>query len=201
MELTHEQFAQATGAEQEVADRYRDHALAAMERFSIDNPTRASAFLGTISVETMHLTKMEEDLYYRDAKRLAGLFLRVFDENSDHVVSDEEITKAIPYTRNPKGLSMRLYGGFHGRGGAQLTWERNYRLHGDKLGYDYVGSPNLLIDPFHAMLSAASFWDEIKGNEVAHDMDEVTRRWNGPRRLQLAERIARRDAALQVLLA
>jgi putative chitinase len=200
MELTLDQFARATGAEEAVAARYHDHALAAMERFSIDNPTRTAAFLGTVSVETRQLTAMEEDLYYRDPKRLACLFLRAFDEDHDRAIEPEEINKAIPYCRNPQGLSMRLYNGYHGRGGGQLTWERNYKLHGDKLGYDYVGQPNMLVDPFHAMLSAASFWDEIKANDIAHDMDEVTRRWNGPKRLQLAERIARRDTALQALL-
>lgn len=200
MALTLEQFAKATGSQEAVAALYHDHALTAMERFSIDNPTRIAAFLGTVAVETLYLTKMEEDLYYRDAKRLAGLFQRVFDLDHDREISEEEVKQAIPYTRNPKGLSMRLYDGYHGRGGGQLTWERNYRLHGDKLGYDYKGQPGMLTEPFHAMLSAASFWDEIKANEVAHDMDEITLRWNGPRRLALAERIAQRNTALQAIL-
>lgn len=201
MELTLDQFARACGADVAVAAPYHEHALTAMQRFSIDNPTRMSAFLGTMAVETLHLTKMEEDLYYRDAKRLAGLFRRAFDLDQDGVISDDEVNKAIPYTRNPKGLSMRLYNGYHGRGGGQLTWDRNYKLHGDKLGYNYLGHPEMLLEPFHAMLSAASFWDEIKGNDIAYDMDEVTLRWNGPRRLQLAERIASRDAALQAVIA
>lgn len=200
MELTPEQFAAAIGATDANAARYFDHAVAAMERFRIsDTAAGVAAFCASVSVETRRLTAMEEDLFYRDADRLAHLFKRVYDADHNGVISPEEVQKAVPYCRNPKALSKVLYNGFHGRGGAQLTWERNYALHGKKLGFDYVGDPALLTTPEHAMLSAASFWDEIDGNSVAHDMGELTRRWNGPARLALAERIAQRDKALAAL--
>lgn len=199
MELTLDQFADATGATHANASVYLDSALAAMARFHIEEDEQVASFLASVSVETQRLTAMEEGLYYKDPARLADLFRRVFDEDHDNKISPEEVTRALPYVRNPKGLSMRLYGGFHGRGGAQLTWERNYRLHGDKLGVNYVANPGLLLEPEHAMLSAASFYDEIKGNDCAHDMGELTRRWNGPRRLALAERIAQKNAAMAVL--
>lgn len=200
MELTLEQFAAAAGASSANAAQYFDAATAAMERFGITEPACIAAFCAHVSVETARLTKMEEDLYYKDAKRLAGLFLRVFDEDHNRVITDDEVVKAMPYIKNPKGLSMRLYGGFHGRGGAQLTWERNYRAHGDKLGVNYVSNPGLLLTPEHAMLSAASFYDSINGNDVAHDMGEMTARWNGPKRMHLAERIAQYNTALSALV-
>lgn len=196
MELTLDQFATATGATDDNAAKYFDAAVAAMDRFKIAEPAAAAAFLANVSVETMKLTKMEEDLHYRDPERLARLFLRVFDEDHNRVISPEEIAVAAQYVNNPHALSMKLYNGFHGRGGAQLTWEGNYKLHGDKLGVDYVGEPALLLTPEHAMLSAASFWDTIRGNAFADDMDTIVARWNGPRRLQFAERLAMRDIAL-----
>lgn len=199
MELSLDQFAEATGATHANASEYLDAALAAMARFNIATEEQIAAFLASVSVETQRLTAMEENLYYTHADRLADLFRRVFDEDHDGKISPEEVVKAMPYLKNPTGLSMRLYGGFNGRGGSMLTWERNYRLHGDKLGVNYVANPGLLLKPEHAMLSAASFYDEIKGNECADDMGELTRRWNGPRRLALAERIAQKNAAMTAL--
>jgi putative chitinase len=132
---------------------------------------------------------MEEGLYYRDAERLRKIFPSKFPT----------IESARPYCRMPKELSMKLYNGFHGRGGIQLTWEENYRTHGKKLGYDYVGSPNMLLLPKHAMLVSGSYWDSRDCNDVADDMDEVTLRVNGKARMHLAERIAYRNKALEIL--
>lgn len=200
MDLTIDQFAKACGAEVGVAADYFDHAVAAMARFRIsETPVQVAAFLATVSVESRRLTAMEEDLYYKDARRVAELFKRVFDANHDRVITDDEVKIAMGYVRNPKGLSMRLYNGYHGRGPIQLTWERNYKLHGDKLGFNYVADPNLVKTPEHGFLVAASFWDEIDGNAISHDMGEVTLRVNGPKRLALGERIAQFQVAQSVL--
>lgn len=196
MDLSVEQFAIATGSTQENAVLYHPWVVPACERFKIKTPEQLAAFCASMAVETRNLTAMQEDLYYRDAERLAKLFRRVFDADHNGQISAEEIANAQVYTKQPKRLSLKLYGGFHGRGGMMLSWEKNYRLHGTKLGADYVGLPDLLLSPEHAMLSAASFWDETDCNAVAHDMDEVTRRINGPARLHLAERIAQRNKAM-----
>lgn len=189
MEITLEQFALATGATEENAQTYHEACLAAMARFEIDQTAeRVSAFLATLSIESARLTTMEENLYYRDPARLSKIFPSKFRTAAD----------AEPYVRNPAALSMKLYNGFHGRGGIQLTWEKNYRIHGDRLGFDYVSNPTWLLAPDHAMLSAGSYWDLNKCNDVADDMDEVTLRVNGRARMHLAERIAQRDTALEV---
>jgi putative chitinase len=200
MDFTLDQFAVATGSTTENASLYYPWVVQACERFRInETPTQLAAFFASMSVETARLTAMQESLYYRDAERLARVFLRVFDEDHNRVITPEEIDKARPYCRMPKDLSIKLYGGYHGRGGMMLTWEKNYILHGKKLGQPYARDPDMVMQPEHAMLSAASFWDEIDGNSVAHDMDEVTLRVNGKARMHLAERISQRNAALQVL--
>lgn len=185
---TLEQFQLATGSDETRAAMYYEAFLETIERFKIETVEQRSAFCATISIESDRLTQMEENLYYRDASRLAKIFPRAFPTEES----------ARPYCRMPKELSLKLYNGYHGRGGFQLTWEKNYRLHGDRLGFDYVGDPSLLVTPRHAILSAGSFWDLNGCNEVAHDMGQVTRKVNGPARLHLAERIAQNNVALEV---
>lgn len=197
MDLTLEQFAVATGATLENAGLYYPWAVQACERFKIVTPPQMAAFFASMSVETARLTAMQEGLYYRDAERLAKVFRRIFDHDKDGRISPEEIDRARPYCRMPKELSLKLYGGYHGRGGMMLTWERNYAAQTIKLSYDYLHNPDLVMEPEHAMLTAASYWDDAECNEVAHDMDEVTRRVNGPARLHLAERISQRNIALR----
>lgn len=200
MDFTLEQFAVATGSTHANASLYYEAAVQACARFKIDEDAeRLAAFFGSVAVETECLTAMQESLYYRDAERLARLFLRVFDEDHNRIITSDEIDKARPYCRMPKELSLKLYGGYHGRGGLMLTWEKNYRVHSDKLGTDYLHNPDRVLEPEHTMLSAASFWDETNCNDVAHDMGEVTLRVNGPARLALARRIAQRNEAFKVL--
>lgn len=198
MELTLEQFQAATGSDETHAERYYESIQLVFDRFEIDEPQQAAAFCATISIESARLTHVEEDLYYRDAERLAKLFKRAFDTDHNGVVTQDEIEAARAYCRMPKELSQKLYNGCHGRGLIQLTWEENYRACGDALGYNYVENPSMLCEPLHAALSAGWYWASRKCNEVADNMDEVTRRVNGPKRLALAERIAQRNIAWAV---
>lgn len=200
MDFTLDQFAIATGATTENASLYYPWVVQACERFRIsETPVQLAAFFAHMSIETRRLEAMQEDLYYRDAERLAKLFRRVFDLDKDGVIEHDEIVAARPFCRMPKELSLKLYGGYHGRGGMMLTWERNYAAQTVKLGHDYLHNPELVMDPEHAMLTAASFWDDIDGNSIAHNMDESTLRINGKARLHLAERIAQRNDAMRVL--
>ena len=173
-------ISKCSGASLANARIYMDPINAAMAQFQIDKPRRQAAFLATVGVETQNLTKMEEGFYYLDAARLASIYPRAFK-------SAEE---ARPYTRNSAGLSKLLYGGFHGRGGIQLTWEKNYRAAGDALGKPYLVRPELVAQPVDAMLTAAWFWTTNGCNIAADagDMRGVTRIVNGPKLMHLAER-------------
>lgn len=185
-------LAQCTGSTMADALRFEEPLTAAMERFSIDRyPRRQAAFLATISIESQKLTKVEEGLYYKDAARLASIYKRAFKSASE----------AQPYTRNPKALGDLLYKGYWGRGLGQLTWEKNYRAAGNALGFDYLANPNLVLEPQHAALTAAWFWDANGCNVPADqgDMKGVTRIVNGPALMHLAERQAQYETALEVL--
>jgi len=180
MKLTIEEIARATGAKYSDAKVYADHLNAYMDARQINTPRRVSAFLATVAIESSHLTAVEEGLYYRDPVRLLGIYPRAF----------KTAQAALPYARNPKGLSELLYQGYHGRGLIQLTWKKNYQAAGEALGYDYVGQPELLLQPKHAAMTACWYWAMNGCNEAADrgDMDDVTRRVNGPKRMHLVER-------------
>lgn len=186
-----EQLAAATSAPIGNADVLHPHMEAAMTRFNIDSLLRQAAFLATVSVESARLTKLEENLYYKDAQRLAAIYPRAF----------RNAMEAEPFVRNPAALGKKLYDGYWGRGLTGLTWKRNYERASEALGYDYVANPTLVSQPKHAALTAAWFWSDAKCNEPADkaDMREVTRRVNGPALMHLAERKAQYEIALRNL--
>ena len=191
MSFTVEQLAAATTAPYGNAKTYHQPLQEAMVRFDICSLQRQAAFLGTVAVESAHLGKMEEDLYYKDPARLARIYPRAF----------KDAAAAEPYARNPKGLGELLYKGYWGRGMLGLTWRRNYERASEALGYDYVGNPALVAEPKHAALTAAWYWHDAKCNDPADkgDMTEVTRRVNGPALMHLAERKAQYEIALKAL--
>lgn len=190
--MTLEQVAKATGASRTNAAKFHPWLTQAMERFSINTSRRRAAFLATVGVESAHLTTTEEGLYYTDAARLARIYPRAF----------KTALAAQPYTRNPKALGQLLYGGYWGRGLIQLTWEKNYRAAGDALGFDYVKTPQLVLLPEHAALTAGWYWQTNGCNEAADrdDMRAVTRLVNGPALMHLAERTALYKEGVGVLV-
>lgn len=186
-----EQLASATSAPYGNAKTYHQPLLDGMTRFNIDSLQRQAAFLATVAVESAHLSAVEEGLYYKDPARLARIYPRAF----------KNAAAAVPYARNPQGLSELLYKGYSGKGLIQLTWRRNYERASEALGFDYVGNPALVATPKHAALTAAWFWHDAKCNDPADkgDMTEVTRRVNGPALMHLAERKAQYETALKAL--
>jgi len=182
MILTTQDLVRATRSSLSDAEKYVDHLNNAMARFEIDSPARVAAFLATVSVESNCLRSVKEDLFYRDATRLAQIYKRAFKSPAE----------AAPYVANPRALGDLLYKGYFGRGLIQLTWRENYQRASNDLGVDFVGNPDLVCTPQFAALTAAWFWAVAGCNEPADqgDMDTVTLRVNGPKKLHLAERTA-----------
>lgn len=184
-------LADCTGATMANAIRYAEPLTFAMERFEINTPKRKAAFLATVAVESMNLSKVEEGLYYKDPVRLAKIYPRAFKTAAD----------AVPYAKNPDGLGQLLYGGYWGRSLIQLTWEKNYKAASRDLEEDYVSNPDLLLEPEHASLVAAWFWFSNGCNIPADkgDMVGVTRIVNGQALMHLAERVEQYEKNLEVL--
>jgi putative chitinase len=189
--ITLDQLKECTGANEENAAKYLDAINNAMDWAEINTPNRKAAFLATIAVESGSLRAVEEGLYYKSAERLSKIFPRIFPDAD----------AAESCVANPSALSQKLYGGFHGRGLIQLTWERNYKACGDAIGIDFTNNPASLLEPHNAAMSAAWFWKTNGCNQPADagDMDRVTRIVNGPAKLHLKERIEFYEKALSIL--
>lgn len=190
--MNSEQLQLATGSTIQNAEKYLDALVFAMNKFEINTLKRKAAFLATVSVESAKLRAVEEGLYYSDPARLALIFKTAFGGSTE---------AARPFSKNPKALSLKLYQGFHGRGLIQLTWERNYKACGEGLGMDFVASPDLLMTPKYAALSAGWYWETNGCNDAADegDMTAVTRSVNGPALMHLKERVEQYIVALGTL--
>jgi len=194
MTMTPEDLQKATGSSLADAIKYCEPLDAAMDRYGIVSQRQRAAFIGgTVAIESQHLAKVEESLYYKDAQRTANMYKRVFKGNP---------ALAEPYLRNSAKLGQLLYQGYWGRGLIQLTWEENYKKFFAATGIDVVSKPELLLVPENAALSAAWFWMDKDCNEPADDgdMDEVVLRVNGKAKMHLAERKAGFELAMGVPL-
>lgn len=197
--FTQSAFKIMTGATAENAAKYYQPMVNALANFAISDRSEIAAIMATIAIESDHLSKVKEDLYYKDAERLAGLFRRVFDTNNDKVISPSEVAYAAQFTKNSAALGQKLYGGFMGRGLGQLTWEGNYRRIGNMLGFDYVKHPELLETPEHAAMSMVAFWVDGGFGKVAADPKKVRLMWNGKAALKTAEQATFYSAAMKAL--
>lgn len=176
----------AAGCGPDQARLFADPLLRACSRFGINTPDRMGAFVGQCLVESRVFTRLEENCYWSDPARIAHYF--------PHEV--RSIADAQPLMRNPKALASVVYAGkngngdvasgdgwtYRGRGLIQLTGRGNYADAGTELGRPYVASPDLVATPDDACLTAAWFWNCVKGNRLADAglIDSITKAVNGP---------------------
>lgn len=135
----------------------------AADRFDITTKERICGFLGQCAHESRLFTAFKEDLFYRDAKRIAHIFLTAFKGDA---------AAAEPYVGRPEKLANRVYADRHGngneasgdgwryrgRGAIHLTFKGSYQAAGAACIRPYLEQPDLLLQPNDACLSAAWFW-------------------------------------------
>lgn len=154
--------------------------------FGINTPARRAAFLAQCMVESMNLSRLEEDLSYRSVDRIKAVFLRL------RPLPEARLAAAV---RNPQALANLAYANingngneasgdgwrFLGRGIIQTTGRANYEAAQIGLGRPYVSQPELMAQPEDACLSAGFFWRNNNLNALAdaHDIDGITRVVNG----------------------
>jgi putative chitinase len=191
--ITTDQVQRATGATAANAELFLPHIQRACDRYSITTPRRVAGFLSQIGHESAGLSQLQEGLNYS----VDGL-LKTFSRRR---ISRED---AARFGRTPgqradqEAIANQVYGGewgrinlgntepgdghrFIGRGLKQLTGRDNYRRCGAALWLDLTGSPELLLQPQHAAMSAGWFWSVNGLNDIA-DLGDVllmTRRING----------------------
>ena len=144
----------------------------AMEKFEIDkNVQRVATFLGQIAVESAQMNRLEENLNY-SRRRLQAVWPRRFP--------DAEST--LKYGHNPERLANKVYANrlgngpeqsgdgfrYRGRGLMQITGRDNYARMGRLMNLPtLIEMPDYLIEPRHAALSAAAFWNKNNLNHAA----------------------------------
>ena len=144
----------------------------AMDRFEINTPQRAAAFLAQVAHESGEFKRLIENLSYS----VAGLM-------KTWPTRFPTIAAAQPFERNQELIANRVYAGrlgngdsasgdgwrFKGRGLIQLTGRGNYRSCGTAITLPLETQPELLEAPDAAALSAAQFWNSRGLNHLADD--------------------------------
>jgi putative chitinase len=170
-------------------------------KYDISTPVRQACFIGQCSHESGNFKTLQENLNY-SAEGLMKTWPSRFPSKE----------MADQYARQPAKIAGKVYNGrlgntseeeaskYLGRGLIQLTGKENYANCGTALGIDFVGNPNLLIDPKYASLSAGWFWNKKGLNSLADasDIETMTKRINGGL-IGLDDRKAKIAKALLVL--
>ena len=153
-------------------------------KYDISTPQRQACFIGQCQHESTNFTKLEEGLNY-SASRLMAVWPSRFPS----------LDVANQYANNPEKLANKVYGGradlgntedgdgfkFHGRGIYQLTGRSNYTVCGEALGVPFADTPELILQPEWAVMSAGWFWNKKNLNSLADskDYETMTKRING----------------------
>src|SRR6266478_6124926 len=136
-----------------LADEWTAALNAAMDRFEINTPYRAAAFLAQVAHESGELQRLVENLSYT-AARLCAVWPNRF----------ATVDAAQPYERNPERLANYVYARrlgngdvasgdgwkFRGRGLIQLTGRGNYRSCGTAVALPFESEPERLESPASA---------------------------------------------------
>jgi putative chitinase len=174
-------------------------------RYEINTPARQAAFIGQCAHESMNFKTLEENLNYS-----AEALMKTWPSRFPTM----EIAKQ--YARNPEKIANKVYGGrmgngteetgdgwlYHGRGLIQLTGKDNYTLAGDALNMDFIHSPDYVLVPKYAALTAGWYWNKRQLNKEADakDYTGMTKKINGGT-IGLDDRIAHIQHAQAVLTA
>ena len=148
------------------------------------NKSRAAHFFAQTAHESGNFTAFSENLNY-GAKGLRGIFGKYFPTDA----------MAKAYERQPQKIANRVYGGrmgngteetgdgwlYHGRGLIQLTGKDNYMLASDALREDFIHSPDLILSPRWAAMTAGWYWNKRNLNKEADAKDFIgmTKKING----------------------
>ncbi len=186
--------------------QYLPHLNEAMKLYAVNTLARTAAFVAQTAHESAQYTRLLESLFYTKASGLMATWPRRFPTEA----------AALPYVRNEEKLANFVYANrmgngdgasgdgfrYRGRGIIQLTGREKYRLTGEALGVDLVGSPELAQTPEIAFKAAGLFWTSSRLNELADagDFKTITQRINGGQN-GAADRLKYFEAAKRVLLA
>jgi len=153
-------------------------------RYDMATPARMASFIGQCQHESGNFKTLRENLNY-SAKGLCATWPKRFPPEES----------ATPYHRNPEKIANKVYADrmgngdeasgdgwkYSGRGLIQLTGKSNYTLAGDSLVADLLNTPDLVLQPKYAALTAGWFWDKNRLNAFADagNIEGMTKKING----------------------
>ena len=173
------------------------------ERYQINNPNRIAGFLGQTAHESNSYRTLQENLNY-SANGLVTVWptrFPSFDIANQYARQPERIANKVYADRMGNGSEESGDGWrYRGRGIIQITGRENYEKLSDSIGQNFLGEPDLLLEPRWAAMSAGWFWDTRRLNALCDrkDWGTLTRRINCGLH-GLADRTARTDKALSLL--
>lgn len=155
------------------------------DRFGIDTPARAAAFLAQVAHECSELNTLTENLNY-SAEGLLKVFPKYFTRSNVGL-----------YARNPQKIGNRVYANrmgngsegsgdgyrYRGRGCIMITGRQNYKAYADSqyCNGDLMGHPEWLAQMPGALKSAMWYWQKRGLNKYADkgDFEGLTKAING----------------------
>jgi len=173
----------------------------ALPRYQIVAPLEVAHFIAQVGHESIGFTRLEENLHYS-----ANSLMRVWPSRFPDSDTAEK------YANNPEKIANKVYGGrmgnteegdgwkYHGRGLIQLTGKDNYKACAEATGQPLLDTPEIVLQPQLAALTAGWFWNKKGLNALADasDFDTMTKRINGGL-IGLDDRKAKIAKALTVL--
>ena len=181
-------------------EKWIDAVVATCQEFEIDTPQRIAGFLAQTSHESSGYTMLSENLNYRAATLAAcwpnrfavlGADKKPVKENgklvptavANSIAGKPELIANLVYSSRMGNGAAESGDGwkYRGRGLKQLTGKDNYARCGTSLGVDFVGSPDLLLEPLYAARSAGWFWKANALSTFADtgDIKGMTKKING----------------------
>lgn len=183
--MNEKQFQDAAGLGPELAARWFAAVNGAMVEFAITAPIALAMFIAQTGAESQGFTRLTESLNYTP-EGLLQTFGKYFTPDRAQAYG-----RTAAHPADQKGIASIVYANrmgnhapddgwsYRGRGLIQLTGYDNYKMCAEALDIDILTNPDLLAQDANASRSAAWFWQYKRCNEVASDINEVTRRING----------------------
>ncbi len=182
-------------------DKWLDAVVQTCQEFEINTPERVAAFIAQTAHESGGYTMLTENLNYKAATLAACWPNRFAVLGADKKPVKDDKGKLTPtavanaIAGQPERIANLVYSGrmgngpaesgegwkYRGRGLKQLTGKDNYTRCGQALGVDFVGNPDLLLEPLYAARSAGWFWKSNNLSKFAdvEDLEGMTKKING----------------------
>ena len=181
-------------------DKWLDAVVQTCQEFEINTLERIAAFIAQTAHESGGYTMLTENLNYK-AATLAACWPNRFAVLGSDKKPIKENGKLVPtavansIAGKPELIANLVYSArmgngpaesgegwkYRGRGLKQLTGKDNYNRCGQALGVDFVGNPDLLLEPLYAARSAGWFWKSNNLSKFAdvEDLEGMTKKING----------------------